>query len=279
MADIGVFNQLRVMRILDFGAYLDGINLGDILLPIKDVPENCQPEDLLDVFVYRDSEDRIIATTQTPKAQVGDFQMMEVKATSKVGAFLDWGLLKDLLVPFSEQGKTMEVGKSYLVHVYLDEKTDRITASARIENFLDKTPKQYAEEQEVDLIISFKNELGYKAIVNGVHSGMLYENEIFQELKPGQKITGYIKKIRPDGKLDLILQKPGPEKIDALSQRLLDELGKAGGFLELNDQTPPEIIREKLATSKKAFKRAVGALYKQKRILLENGGIRLKNSN
>jgi len=275
MASIGTLNTLRVMRILDFGAYLDGDNLGDILLPIKDVPEDCKPEDLLDVFVYMDSEDRIIATTQQPKAMVGDIAMLEVIATSKVGAFLDWGLLKDLLVPFSEQGQTMELGKSYLVYVYLDEKTNRLAASAKIDNFLDKSPKQYAEEQEVDLIITYQSELGYKAVVNGIHSGILYANEIYQDLKPGQKIIGYIKKIRSDGKLDLILQKPGFETIDNFSDQLLKELEKSDGFLALNDKSDPEIIRSKFNVSKKVFKKAVGSLYKQKKILLENGGISL----
>jgi len=275
MASIGTLNTLRVMRILDFGAYLDGDNLGDILLPIKDVPENCNPEDVLEVFIYMDSEDRIIATTQNPRAMVGDIAMLEVVATSKVGAFLDWGLLKDLLVPFSEQGQTMEVGKFYLVYVYLDEKTDRLAASAKLDNFLDKTPKQYAEEQEVELIISYKSDLGQKAVVNGLHSGMLYTNEIYQDLKPGQKITGYIKKIRSDGKLDLILQKPGFETVDQFSDKLLKELENADGFLALNDKSDPEEIRIRFAVSKKVFKKAIGSLYKQKKILLENGGIRL----
>lgn len=275
MASIGTINTLRVMRILDFGAYLDGDNLGDILLPIKDVPEDCNPEDQLDVFIYMDSEDRIIATTQQPKAMVGDIAMLEVIATSKVGAFLNWGLLKDLLVPFSEQGQVMEVGKFYLVYVYLDEKTNRLAASAKLEKFLDLTPKQYAEEQEVDLIITFQSELGYKAVVNGVHSGILYANEIYQDLKPGQKITGYIKKIRTDGKLDLIIQKPGFETIDQFSDQLLEELGKTDGFLAFNDKSNPEEIRLRFAVSKKVFKKAVGSLYKQKKILLENGGIRL----
>ncbi|MEA1876170.1 MAG: S1-like domain-containing RNA-binding protein [Bacteroidota bacterium] len=275
MASIGTINTLRVMRILDFGAYLDGDNLGDILLPIKDVPENCKPEDLLDVFIYMDSEDRIIATTQQPKAMVGDIAMLEVIATSKVGAFLNWGLLKDLLVPFSEQGQAMEVGKSYLVYVYLDEKTNRLAASAKLDNFLDLTPKQYAEEQEVGLIITFQSELGYKAAVNGLHSGILYANEIYQALKPGQKIVGYIKKIRSDGKLDLILQKPGFEKIDQFSDQLLKELEKTDGFLAYNDKSDPEEIRIRFAVSKKVFKKAVGSLYKKKKILLEDGGIRL----
>ncbi|MCK5822351.1 MAG: GntR family transcriptional regulator, partial [Bacteroidales bacterium] len=264
-------------RILDFGAYLDGDNLGDILLPIKDVPEDCKPEDLLDVFIYMDSEDRIIATTQEPKAMVGDIKMLEVVATSKVGAFLNWGLLKDLLVPFSEQGQTMEIGKSYLVYTYLDEKTNRLAASAKLDRFLDQTPKQYAEEQEVDLIITFQSELGYKAVVNREHSGIIYANEIYQTLKPGQKIKGYIKKIRSDGKLDLILQKPGFETIDQFSDQLLKELEKTDGFLAFNDKSDPEEIRTRFAVSKKVFKKAVGSLYKQKKIILENGGIRLNS--
>lgn len=265
------------MRILDFGAYLDGENLGDILLPIKDVPEDCKPEDMLDVFVYMDSEDRIIATTQTPKAMVGDIAMLKVVATSTVGAFLDWGLLKDLMVPFSEQGNPMEVGRSYLVYVYLDEKTDRIVASTKLESFLDLTPKQYAEEQEVELLITYQSDLGYKAVVEGVHTGMLYANEIYQDIKPGQKIKGYIKKIREDGKLDLLLQKPGFEKIDDFSLLLLKELSDSDGFIALNDKSHPDKIKSKFHVSKKVFKKAIGALYKQKKITLENGGIRLNS--
>lgn len=207
MIQIGKYNTLTVVKVVDFGVYLDGEERGEILLPNEYVPDNCSPDDEVKVFIYFDSEDRIIATTEIPNIVVGEFAYMKVVATSGVGAFLDWGLRKDLLVPFREQRDPMADGVSYLVYAYVDAATDRIVASTKIEKYLDKIPAAYAVNQEVDLLIARKSDLGYSVIINQAHWGVIYQNEIFQILKIGQRLKGYIKEIRPDGKIDAILQK------------------------------------------------------------------------
>src|SRR3989339_95113 len=264
MAKIGQFNKLRVVKKLDFGIYLDGDSHGEILMPKQYVPENCNPEDEIDCFIYLDSEDRIIATTLTPFAKVGEFAYLEVVSVSAIGAFLKWGLPKDLFVPFREQKQKMEVGRFYLVYLYLDEDTNRIAASAKLEQFLLDVPPEYSVGQEVDLLIYHKTDLGYKAIINTEHLGVLYKNEVFQELRPGQKIKGYINKIREDKKIDLALQKPGFEKIDSLTDVILKKIAENNGFLEVSDKTEAGKIYELFGVSKKTFKKAIGALYKKK---------------
>ena len=229
----------------------------------------------MEVFIYRDSEDRIIATTETPNAMVGDFALMEVISVNKFGAFLDWGLQKDLLVPFREQRKDMEQGKSYVVYVYLDDETKRIAASSKLDKFLDNVPAEYEPSQEVDLFIANKTELGYKAIINGLHWGILYENEVFKPLERGQKLKAYIKKIREDEKIDLYLHKAGFDKVEDLSQKIIGTLKEEGGYLEINDKTPSAIIYEIFGESKKTFKKALGILYKKKLIDIKENGIKL----
>ncbi len=275
MAKIGQFNKLRVVKKLDFGIYLDGDSHGEILMPKQYVPENCNPEDEIDCFIYLDSEDRIIATTLTPFAKVGEFAYLEVVSVSAIGAFLKWGLPKDLFVPFREQKQKMEVGRFYLVYLYLDEDTNRIAASAKLEQFLLDVPPEYSVGQEVDLLIYHKTDLGYKAIINTEHLGVLYKNEVFQELRPGQKIKGYINKIREDKKIDLALRKPGFEKIDSLTDVILKKIAENNGFLEVSDKTEAGKIYELFGVSKKTFKKAIGALYKKKLIDLNDKGIRL----
>jgi len=275
MAKIGQINKLKVVKKLDFGIYLDGESHGEILMPLRYVPENCNPDDEIDCFIYLDSEDRIIATTLIPFAKVGEFAFLEVVSVSAVGAFMNWGLPKDLLVPFREQKQKMETGKSYLVYIYLDEDTNRIAASAKLEQFLLETEPEYIPGQEVDLLIYHKTDLGYKAIINTEHLGVLYKNEIFQELFPCQKIKGFINKIREDKKIDLILQKPGFEKIDSLTDVIIKKITENNGFMAVSDKTDAEKIYELFGVSKKTFKKAIGALYKKKLIDLNEKGIRL----
>lgn len=277
MVNIGRYNTLRVIKEVDFGVYLDGESEGEILMPVRYVPANCQVGDFVDVFLYLDSEDRPIATTEQPFAQVGEFAMLRVQSVNKIGTFLDWGIMKDLLVPFREQKVTMTEGRSYLVYIYVDEETRRIVASAKLNKFLDKTLPDYEVGQEVDLVIESETDLGYKAIVNNRHWGILYENEVFEQLAKGLKVKGYIKKIRTDHKIDLSLHPLGYEKVDPLSQMILDELKKMGGYIAVSDKSDAEEVYRVFGISKKSFKQAIGALYKKRLITISPDGIRLNN--
>jgi hypothetical protein len=268
-------NSLRVVKILDFGCYLDGGEHGEILIPRRYVPENTEVDDMLEVFIYFDSEDRIIATTEQPKIKLGEVGKLKVVSVTQSGAFLDWGLLKDIFVPFREQKQRMEVGKWYIVGVYLDHETNRLAATAKVDKLIDNTPPSYTPGQEVDLIIFSQTDLGYSAIINNAHWGVLYSNEIFRTLKIGDSLKGYIKKVREDDKIDLILDKPGYQKVDSISRSILDKLQKNNGFLTLTDKSEPEAIYFYLGISKKVFKKAIGSLYKSKLITLEENGIRL----
>ena len=275
MAEIGQYNSLRVIKEVDFGVYLDGEKEGEILMPIRYVPANCKVGDYVDVFLYLDSEDRPIATTETPFAQVGEFAMLRVQSVNKIGTFLDWGIMKDLLVPFREQKVTMTEGRSYLVYIYVDEQSKRIVASAKLGKFLDKEVPDYTVGQEVNLVIESETDLGYKAIINNSHWGILYENEVFEQLAKGLKIKGYVKKIRTDNKIDLSLHPLGYEKVDPLTQMILDELKKGGGFIAVSDKSEAEEVYRVFGISKKSFKQAIGALYKRRLISLSAEGIRL----
>ena len=276
MAEIGKINTLKVVRETGNGVYLDGENLGEILMPQKFVPDDVKTTGQAEVFVYTDSEDRLVATTEQPLAKVGEFAFLKVSATSRFGAFLDWGLPKDLLVPHSEQKVKMLERQSYLVFVYLDKITNRVVASAKVDKFLDNTPPEYNTGQAVDLLIAGKTELGYKAIVNNEHWGILYSDQVFKPLASGDKITGYINKIREDDKIDLLAEKPGYEKIDAISATILKALEENRGFVALSDNSSPEMIQAMLGISKKNFKKAIGNLYKQRIIEFKSDGIKLR---
>ena len=281
MVQIGKYNQLKVLSHSDFGVYLDGENLGEILLPNKLVPENCNDGDVLEIFVCYDSEDRLMATTEKPLAQVGDLAVLKVTALSQVGAFLNWGLAKDLLLPFREQsGDELQVGDEVIVAIYID-KTDRIAASMRMDKYVAKVvdlsgddEDLYKPNQKVDLIIASRTDLGFKAIVNGTHWGVLYPEEVFQKLQYAQKISAYIKQVRPDGKIDLTLQKMGHHSSEDIGPQILARL-ETDGFLPVNDKTSAEIIYDYFGVSRKKFKMALGALYKKRQILIEADGIRL----
>ena len=275
MVEIGKINTLEVVRETDNGLYLDGRELGEILMPHKFITEEVRNLGWADVFVYSDSEDRLVATTEKPFAMVGDFAYLKVVAISKFGAFLNWGLPKDLLVPFREQKADMVEGRSYLVYLFVDVLTKRIAASAKLDKYLDNTPPEYEHGDEVQLMIAEETDLGYKAIVNNEHWGMLYKNQLYQTFSQGQKITGYINKVRDDDKIDLLLEKPGYEKVDSISQKILDELKVNRGFMAVSDKTSPAMIQVMFGISKKNFKKAIGNLYKKRMITFDSDGIRL----
>lgn len=271
---LGKMNHLKVVKNVDFGVYLDGgEEAGEILLPTRYVPEGCCPGDELDVFLYLDQEERLIATTLVPKAKVGDFAYLKVSWVNQFGAFLDWGLMKDLFVPFREQKMRMQQDKGYVVFVYIDEESYRIVASAKIERYL-KTPKNdtYKPGDEVQLLIVQKTDLGFKAIVDNQYMGLIYDSEIFRSLHTGDSISGYIKQVRPDGKIDLELQKgKSAEKVADFSEKLLYYLHSNHGHSDLNDKSDSQLIYEVFGVSKKVFKKGIGDLYKRRLITLENG--------
>jgi uncharacterized protein len=275
MIKIGQTYELEVIKFLDFGAFLDAKDLGEVLLPRKYVPVDLQVGDLIKVFLYLDSEDRPVATIQKPKASVGEFVYLKVLDTTYVGAFLDWGLDKDLLVPFAEQHVNMKVGKSYLVYLYRDKIDGRIVASSKIDKFIDEEKAHtFSPMQEVDLIIANSTDLGYKAIINHSFFGLLYKGEVFQRLSFGQSLKGFIKHIRSDGKIDLSLQND-PQAHDKNAQIVLNYLQEENGFAPVHDKSDPSVIAELFGISKGAFKKAIGKLYKQKLIRIEMDGIYL----
>jgi len=275
MITLGQTYELEVVKAVEFGFYLDAENLGEILLPVKFAPTDLVEGDIIEVFLYLDSEDRPVATTQQPKAKVGEFAYLKVVDTTKVGAFLDWGLDKDILVPFSEQHLPMQHGHSYLVYLYIGDIDGRITASSKIDKFLDdERPHDFMPKQAVDLIIANSTELGFKAIINHSHWGVLYKNDVFQRLSFGQYKKGFIKYIRPDGKIDLTLQ-GGQETRDKYAKIILIHLNKHDGFAPVHDKSSPELISDLFGMSKGAFKKAIGGLYKQRIISIKKDGIRL----
>ena len=278
MVRIGAFNTLTINKIVDFGVYLEGDDLGEILLPKKNAPDNCQVGDTLEVFIYLDSEDRVIATTKTPYAKVGEFANLEVVEVNKIGAFLDWGLEKDLLVPFSEQKQRLEVGKRYVVFIYIDRVDRRITASAKIDKFLDQVSPNYKDGEQVSIMIGGRSDLGFKAIINNTHWGVIYKDDVFEYLSIGSKKQAFIKRMREDGKIDVALSKPAGDQRDELSNRVLKELEKLGGYLAISDKSAPDVIYKKFKVSKRIYKQTIGGLFKQGLITIEPKGIRLKNN-
>lgn len=275
MINIGKINKLNVVKQQGADVYLsDGSSGKKVLLADRKLPANCQVGDTLDVFVYVDSEGHLAATTKKPLAEVGDIAWLKVVSLNYVGAFLDWGLPKDLLVPFSEQYHEMEVGRSYLVKVFLDEQS-RIAATTKIDKLLSDESVDFEVGQKVSLIIADRSDLGIKAIINNSHWGMLYENELFRPVKKGQKMEGYIKQIREDHKIDLSLHQPGYGKVVSLTDSIIAKLKANNGVLMLSDKSPPEAIYAAFGVSKKVFKQAIGALYKQQLITIDKNGIKL----
>jgi uncharacterized protein len=275
MVSIGKYNHLKINKEVDFGIYLDGMEEGEILMPKRYVKSDFKIGDTVEVFIYNDSEDRIIATTERPFATVGEFAYLQVVSVSNVGAFLKWGLPKDLLVPFSEQKDKMIEGRNYLVYIFLDIESKRIVASAKLDKFLDNVPLNYFAGEEVDVLIANETDIGYKAIINNLHWGLIYKNEIFQQLTTGQKLTAFVSKIRENDKIDLTLYKPGIEKIDDVATNILQELKNNNGFLPYTDKSSAEEIYRIFKVSKKIFKKSIGNLYRRRLILLESTGIRI----
>ncbi|MBT3192911.1 MAG: GntR family transcriptional regulator [Verrucomicrobia bacterium] len=278
MVEIGKINSLRVTREVEFGFYLDGEEKGEILLPRKLASNACRVDEPLDVFIYLDSEERLVATTQTPHVCVGEFALLRVSAIEDVGAFMDWGLSKELLVPFREQRLKLSVGRSYITRAYLDERSNRIVGSTKLDRFLGLEPCGYKPDEAVDLLIAQRTDLGYKAIVNDAYWGVLYHNEVFQRLDVGQALVGYVKKVRDDGKIDLLLEKPGYEKIGGIAGMILDLLKENGGFLPITAKTSPDEIHARFGVSKKNYKKALGSVYKQRLVSIDSDGIRLTKS-
>jgi predicted RNA-binding protein (virulence factor B family) len=275
MIQLGKTYKLTVLSKVGFGCYLDAENLGEVLLPRKYVPPQLAVGDAIEVFLYLDSEDRPVATTQKPKASVNEFAYLRAVDSTDVGTFLDWGLDKDLLVPFGEQHRPMEVGHSYLVYLYLDKNDGRIVASSKINKFLDdERPHNFRPRQAVNLIIANSTDLGYKAIINHSHWGVLYKSDVYERLSFGQSKRGFIKHIRPDGKIDLILQ-GGQETRDKNTEIIEKYLRQQNGFAPLHDKSNPQLIADLFGMSKAAFKKAIGNLYKQRIITIGKDGIRL----
>ncbi|MCC7299017.1 MAG: GntR family transcriptional regulator [Bacteroidia bacterium] len=271
----GQYNELLMLKSTDFGIYLDGGDLGEILMPLKYVPEGVEAGQRVHCFVYYDTEDRLIATTEIPKAVVGECAFLECVAATKFGAFMHWGLTKDLLVPHREQNLPLEEGRSYVIHIYTDTVSNRIVGSAKIEKHLNKTTPTFKEGDEVNLLIARKTDSGMVAVINHTHTGLIYQNEIFQNLRSGDAVKGYIFKMREDGKTDLKLQKPGYDALVGLDKDVVNVFKKHGGYLAVTDKSDPEEIYRLFQMSKKNWKKIIGNLYKKRAIEMFDEGIRI----
>lgn len=277
MAVIGRMNSLQVVKHTDFGLYLDGGADGEILLPKRYIPKDTpsEVEDWLNVFIYLDSEDKLIATTDKPKVQVGEFASLKVVDINRVGLFLDWGLPKDLLLPHSEEKRPLQIGDYCVVHVFVDKRSRRITATARLDRYLDKLPATYMSGEEVDLLVVEPTDMGFKAIINGKHWGLIHKNEVIGFMRGGIRQPGFIKEMRSDGKISLSLQPVGQQVTDGLGEQILQRLRDSGGVLELSDKSSPERISALFRVSKGNFKKAIGGLYKQGLISIHEERIEL----
>jgi predicted RNA-binding protein (virulence factor B family) len=275
MAKIGHYNVLKILRVTGSGYFLDGEELGDILLPGNNVPAVLEAGDQTEVFLYYDSEDRLIATTDDPYCEVGEFALLEVIQVNEIGAFLNWGLQKDLLVPFREQKVKMEPGSWHVVYVYIDDQTNRIAASAKVDKFLSKEPATFKPGDEVELLIYGPCPMGFNAIINNTYWGMLYSSEVFQPLNRGEHITGYINKVREDGKIDLSLYPVGYKKTKTSAELIVEYLKRNDGFMDLTDKSPTDDIYVTFGISKKNFKMALGSLYKERIVEIRDDGVRL----
>ena len=280
MAILGKRNLLSIVRASTPGLYLDGGELGEILLPGRYIPADLKPKDKLDVFVYRDSEDRLVATTEIPHASVGEFACLRVVSVNdRVGAFLDWGLAKDLLLPFREQERSVRTGQRVVVFVYLDPPTERIVATTRLRRHLSPERPLYRPSQPVNLLITGATPLGYPAIVENAHSGLLYRDNLTAPLQIGQRLQGFVRNIRPNGQIDLSLDAAGYKRVAPLTDQIIKALEQEGGQLAFDDDSSPAAIRQKFSVSKKAFKQALGKLYKSRRIRFRKPGIQLLDNS
>lgn len=277
MVEIGTYNKLQVVKQVEFGVYMDGGELDTILLPKRYVPQGCELGDWIDVFLYFDSDDLLIATTEKPKVQVGDCAMLTVVDINHAGAFMDWGLPKDLLVPYNEQQKPMEVGYSYVVHVFHDQNSDRIAASTKLSHHLDEESVWLKPRQAVNLLIAGRTELGYKAVIDNKYLGLIFRADAYRPLKIGERLPGFVKSIRKDGKIDLLISQATLQGDHDLGEQIIQHLTESGGESQISDKSDPEEIYRIFKVSKKKYKQALGGLFKSKRILIEPGKIKLIN--
>ena len=275
MLNLGVYNTLKILRDREPGLFLGDDDGNEVLLPNKYVPEEFEIGDEIKVFVYLDSSERIVSTTLEPYGTLNTFAYLKCTSVSDIGAFLDWGLEKDLFVPFKEQAFKMKAGGWYLVYIYLDEETNRLVGSSKTKKYLDNSLVLLSSFDEVDLIASHPSPQGWNMIVNQKHLGLVYEDEIFQKITVGDQMKGFVKKVRPDGKIDLTLQRHGYRSIEPNAEQILRELRASGGFIDINDKSAPEDIKEVFQLSKKSFKKAIGSLYKARKITIEKDGIRI----
>lgn len=279
MIKIGQLNSLKITQITDFGVFLDAHDYGTVLLPKKQLKESVEAGESLTVFLYFDSDNELCATRETPIAQVGEWGLMDIQSINSTGVFVNWGIeKKDLLVPYSEQRAPFREGQTILVYVYTDKASGRIVGTTKFNKLLDKTPHHYKTNDQVELLIAERSDLGFKAIINGAHWGMIFTSDVIGKLFVGKKLKGYIKQVRADGKIDLSLQKIGVEKMDDLSEKILDLLNKKGGFLPVNDKSTPDAIFKLFRTSKGTFKKTIGGLYKKGLISIQADGIHLEKS-
>lgn len=279
MIKIGKTNNLKVVKKVDFGLYLDGGESGEILLPKRYVDDSMNVGDELSVFIYCDSEDRLVATTEKPLIEVGEFGLLKAVEVNRVGAFMEWGLQKDLLVPFREQSQEIRVGGSYVVYAFLDNATKRIVGSTKLNKYVGNRIPRYSEGDTVDILAVHKTDLGYKVIVDNLFWGMIYNNDLFDPLSPGDRIPAYVKTVRDDGKIDVTLRERGGERVFQLANRIMGYLHDAGGEMTLSDSSSPDEIKAVFQCSKKDFKKALGYLYKKGKILIADGGVTLSVSN
>lgn len=272
---LGDYNRLTVVKSVDFGLYLDGADEGEILLPARYVPKGTRIGDELEVFVYLDQEERLVATTEHPLAKVGDFACLEVSWINEYGAFLNWGLMKDIFCPFREQKMRMVKGNRYIVYIKIDEDSYRLMATAKVDRYLDTSRPEYKHGDEVDLLVWQKTDLGFKVIVDNRFSGLVYENQIFTSLTTGDRVKGYIDHIRQDGKIDVTLQPTGRQQTEMFAETLLEYLKENNGHCDLSDKSPSELIADRFKISKKVYKKAVGDLYRRRLITIDDNGITL----
>lgn len=275
MLQLGEFQILRILRETDPGLYMGNSEGDEVLLPHKYKPESFEIGDELNVFVYLDHEERPVATTLEPYVQLNGFGYLHCSDVNKYGAFMDWGLEKQLFVPFKEQARPMKPGNWYIVHLYLDEQTNRLTGSSKTNKYLSNENLTVSKFDEVDILVTHLTDKGANVIINGIHKGLIYIEDIFEDIRTGDRMKAYIKKIRPDNKLDVVLQTPGYKSIEPNANYVLEELKAAGGFMPLHDKSDPEVIKNELGLSKKSFKKAIGCLYKDKQIRIKEDGIEL----
>ncbi|GEB71486.1 GntR family transcriptional regulator [Pseudoalteromonas carrageenovora] len=277
MSYLGTTQTLFVKEVSNEGAYLDGHDLGEVFLPKQEIKHELEAGDSISVFIYLDNANLPTATVKKPHAQVGEYALLRVKEINSIGAFIDWGLDKDVLVPFNEQKPRMQEGHSYLVRLYLDNASQRICASNNFNRFLSKDEPEYSHLQEVDLIVAGKTDIGYKVLIEESHFGVVFYNMVFKNLFVGQKLKGFVQKVREDGKIDVVLERPGMGKVSNLSEKILEKLKQEGGILAIGDKSDPELIKKVFSTSKANYKKAIGGLFKQELIEIEAKSIRLKS--